>query len=78
MVGFFSSLPNVTELVSRETGLPYQKQLLQLDPQLLSLLTLLAIIGAIALKAYVISVIWNCYKYLMLRNTVIRGVIAYR
>jgi len=75
MVGFFSYLPNVTELISKEPGLPYKDQLLRMDPQLLSLLTLIMIVGAIALKAYVISVIWNCYKYLMLRNTVIRGVI---
>jgi len=49
-----------------------------LDPQLLSLLTLMIIVGMISMKAYVIGVIWNCYKYLMLRNTIIRGVISYR
>jgi lysosomal-associated transmembrane protein len=78
MVGFFSYLPNVTEMISKEPNLPYREELLQMDPQLLSLLTLLLIVATIALKAYVIGVVWNCYKYLMLRNTVIRGVITYR
>ena len=78
MVGFFSYLPNVTEVISKEHNLPYRDELLRMDPQLLSLLTLLLIVATIGLKAYVIGVVWNCYKYLMLRNTVIRGVITYR
>jgi len=49
-----------------------------MDRQLLSFISLIFIVAFIAVKAYIIGVIWNCYKYLMLRNTVIRGVIAYR
>jgi len=49
-----------------------------IDPQLLSLLALVTIVMFIAVKAYIIGVVWNCYKYLMLRNSVIRTVIAYR
>jgi len=51
---------------------------LDMDPQLLSLLALVTIVIFIAVKAYIIGVVWNCYKYLMLRNSVIRTVIAYR
>jgi len=78
MVGYFSYLPNVTEGIMNTHWLPFRDFFLNMDPQLLSLLTLVVIVGAIAVKAYIIGVIWNCYKYLMLRNSVIRTVIAYR
>lgn len=78
MVGIFSYLPNVTELIASQPALPFRDELLRMDPQHLSLLALIVIVSTIAIKAYIIGVIWNCYKYLMLRNTVIRGVIAYR
>jgi hypothetical protein len=78
MVGYFSYLPNVTERIVNLRSLPFREQLLSMDPQLLSLLTLVVIVATIAIKAYIIGVIWNCYKYLMLRNSVIRTVIAYR
>jgi hypothetical protein len=78
MVGYFSYLPNVTDQITSMPGLPFRDELLQMDPQILSLFTLVFIVAVIAIKAYIIGVIWNCYKYLMLRNTVIRGVIAYR
>jgi len=78
MVGYFSYLPNVTEVIANQPHLPFRDELLRLDPQLLSLLTLILIVALISIKAYVIGVVWNCYKYLMLRNTVIRGVISYR
>jgi lysosomal-associated transmembrane protein len=78
MVGYFSYLPNVTEVIANQPNLPFRDDLLRLDPQLLSLLTLIIIVGMISMKAYVIGVIWNCYKFLMLRNTIIRGVISYR
>jgi len=78
MVGYFSYLPNVTEGIMNTQGMPFRDEFLRMDPQLLSFITLIFIVAFIAVKAYIIGVIWNCYKYLMLRNTVIRGVIAYR
>jgi hypothetical protein len=78
MVGYFSYLPNVTNMIAQQPALPFREEFLRMDPQLLSLLALIFIVGNIAIRAYIIGVIWNCYKYLMLRNTVIRGVIAYR
>lgn len=78
MVGYFSYLPNVTEGIMNTQGMPFRDEFLRMDPQLLSFITLVFIVAFIAVKAYIIGVIWNCYKYLMLRNTVIRGVIAYR
>jgi lysosomal-associated transmembrane protein len=78
MVGYFSSLPNVTDAIVKQPNLPYREELLRMDPQILSLVALIVIVALISIKAYIIGVIWNCYKYLMLKNTVIRGVITYR
>jgi hypothetical protein len=78
MVGYFSYLPNVTETISNAHWFPARDALMEMDPQLLSLLALVVIVMLIAAKAYIIGVVWNCYKYLMLRNSVIRTVIAYR
>lgn len=78
MVGYFSYLPNVTDSISHSHWIPNRDALLEMDPQLLSLLALVTIVIFIAVKAYIIGVVWNCYKYLMLRNSVIRTVIAYR
>jgi len=78
MVGHLSYLPNVKELINGIPFLPMKEEIVQMDGQLLSLLTLVIVVTTISIKAYIIGVIWNCYKYLMLRNTVIRGVISYR
>jgi len=78
MVNYFSYLPNVTDGIMNNNGMPFREEFLKMDRQLLSFISLIFIVAFIAVKAYIIGVIWNCYKYLMLRNTVIRGVIAYR
>jgi len=66
------------ERIVNTRSLPFREQLINMDPQLLSLITLIVIVVSIAVKAYIIGVIWNCYKYLMLRNSVIRTVVAFR
>jgi len=66
-VGYLCYLPNVHRLVAENPNTPFQKELLRLNPQCLSLLILFTFIAAMMVKAYFIGVVWSCYKYLSLR-----------
>lgn len=66
---YFCYLRSVHQFVNDHwANLPYQKQILELSPQYLSLLILLLFLISMLWKAYCVSIVWRCYKYLTLRQ----------
>ncbi|CAG9864005.1 unnamed protein product [Phyllotreta striolata] len=66
--GYFCYLRSAHRLVAENWNLPLRHELLQLSPQVLTLIVLLAFLFSMLWKAYWISVIWRCYKYLNIRQ----------
>jgi lysosomal-associated transmembrane protein len=64
MLSYFSDLTAVRAWIAAQTSLPFRDQLLALDNDHLTLLTLIIFIGTLSIKAYFIGVVWSCYKYL--------------
>ncbi|KAJ8959739.1 hypothetical protein NQ314_006163 [Rhamnusium bicolor] len=75
--GYFCYLRSVHRLVAEHWNLPFRQELLQLTPQVLSLIILTAFLTSMLWKAYWISVVWRCYKYLTLRQQTMRNTIHY-
>lgn len=68
VVGYFSYMPDVRRLVASSRDLPLQRELLRLDPQWLCAVVMVGFVACMMLKAYVMGVVWSCYKYLRLRQ----------
>lgn len=68
VVGYFSYTPDVRRLVAASRDLPLQKELLRLDPQWLCTVVMIGFVACMMLKAYVMGIVWSCYKYLRLRQ----------
>lgn len=61
-------LRNIHRLVADSNNMPWRESILRLSPNVLALVVLLSFIGTILLKAYVIGIVWRCYKYLTFRQ----------
>lgn len=57
--------------------LPWRDSLLKLSPQMLGMMVLLAFVATVLLKAYVIGIVWRCYKYLAMRQHNLRSMMPY-
>lgn len=68
MLSYFSDLTAVRAWISAQDKLPFKEQLLALDNDHLTLLTLIIFIATLSVKAYFIGVVWSCYKYLKLHE----------
>lgn len=68
VVGYFSYMPDVRRLVASSRDLPLQKELLRLDPQWLCTVVMVGFVACMMIKAYVMGIVWSCYKYLRLRQ----------
>ncbi|KAI0237609.1 Lysosomal-associated transmembrane protein 4A [Lamellibrachia satsuma] len=65
-VGYFSYLPNIKKWIMLQQNLPAdtKAQLLAMDDDMLMMLVVLAFLLVLTVKAYLIGVVWACYKYL--------------
>lgn len=76
--GYFCYLRSVHSLVADHWhNLPFRKELLQLSPQYLSLIVLIAFLISMLWKAYCIGIVWRCYKFLTLRKQAMRSTVHY-
>lgn len=70
VVGYFSYAPNI-KLWIQQQGLgdcAVSRRLMEMDDQWLMLLFVLVFFLFLSLKAYLIGMVWACYKYLQLVN----------
>lgn len=68
-IGYFTYMPDIRQTIMHNPNIPFQKELLSIDPQWLSLMAFIAFIIVMVIKAYFIGVVWSYYKFLILRNT---------
>lgn len=70
VVGYMSYAPNV-KLWIVEQGLeryPMMERLINMDEDRLMMLFVILFVLILSIKAYLIDMVWSCYKYLNLRN----------
>lgn len=75
--GYFCYLQSIHRLIAESHRLPYREKLLQLSPDALVMVVLIAFISIVFLKAYAIGIVWRCYKYLTMRQHNIRSMLPY-
>ncbi|CAB3363835.1 Hypothetical predicted protein [Cloeon dipterum] len=70
-ISYLCALPSLTALAKQaeEQGNDMvKKQLHNMNPSALGFVTILALVAALYIKLYLLSVIWRCYRYLTLRR----------
>ncbi|XP_017768415.1 PREDICTED: lysosomal-associated transmembrane protein 4B isoform X2 [Nicrophorus vespilloides] len=78
VTGYFCYLRSVHFFVNEHwQSLPYRRQLLQLSPHYLSLIVVAAFFVTMLWKAYCISIVWRCYKYLTYYQQTTRSTVHY-
>ncbi|KAG0713215.1 Lysosomal-associated transmembrane protein 4A [Chionoecetes opilio] len=77
MIGYVSYLPNIRQLIQDNPAFPFQQQLLAMNTKCLTFFAMLIFITTLMVKAYCISIVWRCYKYLMLKVQAGRSVLRY-
>lgn len=77
MIGYVSYLPNIRQLIQDNPAFPFQQQLLAMNTKCLTFFAMLIFISTLMVKAYCISIVWRCYKYLMLKAQAGRSVLRY-
>jgi lysosomal-associated transmembrane protein len=65
VIGYFSFEPDVKRWIASQKMLPMKEQLMTLENQWLILLAAFLSILLLWTKAYCISIVWTCYKYLV-------------
>lgn len=69
VIGYFSYgyiLPSPRELINNSYIIPFKKELLQLDTQWMWVIFMMAFTFCIFVKAYCMSIVWSCYKFVKL------------
>lgn len=67
VIGYLSYVPDIRQVLIKSPNIPLRNELLAMDPQCLSLLILAGILLMLMAKAYFISIVWSCYKFLTMR-----------
>lgn len=73
---FLTYLRQVHQLLENQK-LPWRDELLELSPQTLSIVVLVAFISVVMFKAYAIGIVWRCYKYLTLQRQTLATLLPY-
>ncbi|CAD7088089.1 unnamed protein product [Hermetia illucens] len=75
--GYLCYLQSVHRLIAESHRLPWREKLLQLSPDALIMVVLIAFVSIVLLKAYAIGIVWRCYKYLTMRQHNLRSMLPY-
>lgn len=75
--GYLCYLRSIHRLIHDSPRLPWREELLKLSPQTLSVVVLLAFVCVVMFKAYIIGIVWRCYKYLAMRQHNLRSMLPY-
>jgi len=64
-VGYFSYIPDIKRWIEAQPGLPYKEELLEMNSDWLVLVCVLSFAFTLLVEAYLIGMVWACYKYLV-------------
>jgi lysosomal-associated transmembrane protein len=74
-VSYFSYIPNIKRWIQAQGDFPWKQELLQLNDDWLMLAVVSGFVMVITMKAYLIGIVWACYKYLTgYERAVARGI----
>ncbi|KAK7084766.1 Lysosomal-associated transmembrane protein 4A [Halocaridina rubra] len=77
MIGYLSYLPNIRQLIRDTPAFPFQQQLLEMNTKCLTFFVMVIFISTLMAKGYCISIVWRCYKFLMLKAQAGQSVLRY-
>ncbi|XP_066949496.1 lysosomal-associated transmembrane protein 4B isoform X1 [Macrobrachium rosenbergii] len=77
MIGYLSYLPNIRQLIRETPAFPLQQQLLGMNTNCLTFVVMVIFISTLMAKGYCISIVWRCYKFLMLKAQAGQSVLRY-
>jgi len=69
VIGYFSYGPDIKRWLSLQSSFPFRDELLTLGREWLLVIAALLAVIVLWTKAYCISVVWSCYKFLIYRLT---------
>lgn len=64
IVGYISYVPNVKRWIEMQESLPFKQELMEMDSDWLMLLAIMFFVMIMTIKAYLLGIVWSCYKYL--------------
>lgn len=75
VVSYFSYIPNIKRWIASENDFPLKEELLQMHDDWLMLVVVTVFVVIVSVKAYLIGIVWACYKYLThYESAVARGI----
>jgi lysosomal-associated transmembrane protein len=76
VISYFSYVPDVKRWIDAQTGFPLKDKLMSLEADWLMLAIVLASVTILVIKAYLIGIVWSCYKYLCQQQRSLRSAYA--
>jgi lysosomal-associated transmembrane protein len=64
VVSYFSYVPDVKRWMDEQNAFPLKNKIMSVEADWLMLAVVLAFVAILVIKAYLIGVVWSCYKYL--------------
>lgn len=71
--GYLCYLRQIHALIAETRRVPFREELLRLPAPALAFVVISALIVAVIIKGYCISVVWRCYKYLTMRTAALQS-----
>jgi lysosomal-associated transmembrane protein len=72
VISYFSYVPDVKLWISVQENFPLKDQLMKIDADWLMLAVVLSLVAVLVMKAYLIGIVWSCYKYLTQQQRLLR------
>lgn len=73
VVGYFSYIPEIKDWIAQMEDCPISQEVAAMDDDWFMLLAILVFVSLLAIKAYMIGVVWGCYKYLTTYQTTVNA-----
>jgi len=64
VISYFSYVPDVKRWIDAQASFPMKEKLMSVEADWLMLAIVLASVAILVVKAYLIGIVWSCYKYL--------------
>jgi lysosomal-associated transmembrane protein len=64
VISYFSYVPDVKRWIEAQASFPLKEELMKVEADWLMLAVVLASVAMLVVKAYLIGIVWSCYKYL--------------
>lgn len=77
VISYFSYVPNLKNWIKAQDNFPYKDAVMNIDDDWLMLIIVLFSVTILVVEAYLIGIVWSCYKYLCQLQTAARAALLY-